>query len=389
MFPLEFIIECMPRTYNPIKDFFKRIWREFFSIYSLMAVIIIVSLLIFKFYWPERNTTPIEVAVKPAEIVELGPLHPRILDGLEATAEDKIMPRNVTVMVENNVESWPLIGLDKASIVYEALAEGRIPRFLAVFSSDTKIEKIGPVRSARTYYLELAKPFDGLYMHVGGSPDALIKIKAFGIADFDQYYFDKYYWRDNVTRYAPHNVYTSSDLINKLIEDRKLSTDSGFSGWKYKNSNILTEEALVSFVQPKDIVVSYTTGTYQAKYVYLKEKNQYQRYQAKEPMKLQDGANIFVDNVIVEEHNQTVYDAIGRKNMDIIGEGKAWIFRDGQSFEVTWKKSKTDELTRYFDKDLNEIELNRGKTWINIVEPGLFTYVQSIPATTTTPVVVQ
>lgn len=376
----------MPRTYNPIKNFFRRIGREIFSIYTVMIIVIIAGLLVYKFYWPERNIAPVPVVEKPTIIVEAGPLHPRILDGLEASAEDKTMARNVTVMVENNVEAWPLVGLDKASIVYEALAEGRIPRFLAVFSSDTKLDKIGPVRSARTYYLELAKPFDGLYMHVGGSPDALTKIKAFGIADFDQFFYDKYYWRDNVTRYAPHNVYTSSDLINKLIEARQLSTDSGFSGWKYKNSNILTEENLVSFEQPKDIVVSYTTGTYQAKYVYLKEKNQYQRYQAKEPMKLQDGANIFVDNVIVEEHNQTVYDAIGRKNMDIIGEGKAWIFRDGEVIEVTWKKSKTDELTRYFDKDLNEVELNRGKTWINIVVPGLFTYEQSAPVTPVVPV---
>lgn len=374
----------MPRTYNPIKDFFKKIWRELFSIYSLIAVVVIAGLLLFKFYWPERNTEPVRITNEPVTLVENGPAHPRILDGLEATAEDKTSTRNVAVMVENNVEAWPLVGLDKASIVYEALAEGRIPRFLAILSSDTTLAKIGPVRSARTYYLELAKPFDALYMHVGGSPDALSKIKAFFIADFDQFFFDKYYWRDEITRYAPHNVYSSSELMNALITDKKLATDSGFTGWMFKNPKIFTAEEQTAFVQPKDIVVSYTTGTYQAKYVYLKDKNQYQRYQAKEPMKLQDGSLIFTDNVIVEEHVQTVIDAIGRKKIDIVGEGKAWVFHNGEVIEATWKKSKTDELTRYYDKDQKEISLNRGKTWINIVETGLFAY-ESAPVVTTQP----
>src|SRR5690606_23920743 len=128
-------------------------------------------------------------------------------------------PRTVGIMIENHYDARPLSGLADASVVYEAPVEGNYTRFLAVFPEDAEVQKIGPVRSARTYYLDWVSEYpDMLYMHVGGSPDALEKIKTHGIFDFNEFYRGWYYWRDS-GRYAPHNVYTSSALFQKAMDE--------------------------------------------------------------------------------------------------------------------------------------------------------------------------
>lgn len=374
----------MPRTYNPILEFLKKIKRALFRILPLAlgAAVLFFGLYGGFTFWPSIATkfakNPVAVITNEAPSdLNQAPQFVRALDGKVVASVEEETPVNVSIMVENNLESWPLSGLDHASIVYEALAEGRIPRFLAILPYGENVEKIGPVRSARTYYLELQKAFDAIYMHVGGSPDGLKKIKEFGVRDFDQFFNSQYFWRDTV-RNAPHNVYTSAKLLTDLITEKQLDATEPFKGWIFKDAKKFTDEEKQN-LNVKDIVVSYTTGAYQAKYVFNADRNQYQRYQAKEKLKMLDGSEIYTDNVIIEEHNHTVYDVIGRRNIDIIGEGKAWIFRDGEAIQATWKKPTREELTRYYDSTGKEIELNRGKTWINIVEPDTFTY-DTMPA---------
>jgi hypothetical protein len=293
----------------------------------------------------------------------------RELDGVMIQDGEEKAPRNVAIMVENNVESWPLSGLDTASVVYEVLAEGRIPRYLLLGTYDTLGDQIGPVRSARPYFLELAAPFDAPYMHVGGSPEALENIKSWGIVDADQFFWSQYFWRAS-SRFAPHNVYTSQELIQEMLEARELEMTSDFAGWIFKDPEVIVEES----EKVDSIFVNYTNSTYQARYDFDPEKNQYQRYQAKRPLQMLDGEEVWIDNVIIEEHKHEVIDAVGRREIEIVGEGNAWIFRDGKMIEAQWKKEGRNALTRYYDEQGSEVSFNRGKTWVNIVEEGSFEY---------------
>ncbi|HWJ80121.1 MAG TPA: DUF3048 domain-containing protein, partial [Niallia sp.] len=98
---------------------------------------------------------------------DLVPIYP--LTGLPSKKEST--DRAVSVMINNHPKARPQTGLADADIVYEALAEGEVTRFLAIFQS-SKPEKIGPIRSSRDYYIELAKGYDSLYIAHGYSPEA-------------------------------------------------------------------------------------------------------------------------------------------------------------------------------------------------------------------------
>src|SRR5690606_30510274 len=110
---------------------------------------------------------------------------PSRLTGLQVDPD--INKRHVTgVMIENSPDARPQSGLQEADIVFEAIAEAGITRFLALYQ-DTEPKHIGPIRSARPYYLDFLMPFDAGYAHVGGSPTALQQIRQLKIKDLDQF----------------------------------------------------------------------------------------------------------------------------------------------------------------------------------------------------------
>ncbi len=127
------------------------------------------------------------------------------------------------IMVENSPEARPQSGLVDAGVVYEAIAEGGITRFVTFFQ-EAQPEVVGPVRSLRPYYIDWVRQFDAAVAHVGGSTQALRQVKAFGVKDLDEFANAGAYWRDSA-RYAPHNAYTSTENLDKLIKQKGF-TDS-------------------------------------------------------------------------------------------------------------------------------------------------------------------
>ena len=91
----------------------------------------------------------------------------------------------IAVMMDNSSDILPQAGLSAATVVYEALAESNITRLLAIFDSQIKLEKIGPIRSARNYFMDWAEEYHGLFMHVGGSPQALAIIDDYKFTNID------------------------------------------------------------------------------------------------------------------------------------------------------------------------------------------------------------
>ncbi|MCX6746071.1 MAG: DUF3048 domain-containing protein, partial [Candidatus Parcubacteria bacterium] len=288
----------------------------------------------------------------------------RKIDGLPALAESEANLYPVAIMVENAADSWPQSGLDKANLVIEAITEASIPRFVAIYANDDEIKKIGPVRSTRPYFLDWINIFQPLYMHVGGSPEALSDIKNddYKVFNFDQFFNGDYYWRDK-WRYAPHNVYTSSDLIKNALEAKNLQTPADFEMWKYKKDLEVDKRP----AQVNDIEINYALQFYKIKWQYNKDENNYIRYQNGEIHKMSDGEWIKAKNVIVQVNEMEVLDSMGRKRITTTGEGKAWIFRDGETIEGKWVKDSKNVREKYYDSNGNEIEFNGGTTWIEVI----------------------
>src|SRR5690554_5162744 len=131
------------------------------------------------------------------------------LTGLEVEDNDMNLDYRVLgVMIENSISARPQSGVIQADVVYEILSEGTITRFLALFHSQ-KPKRIGPVRSARTYYVQLAKGYDAIYSSAGGSPGGLKLVQSDYIDDISGLAYDGRYFTRSSDRYAPHNLYTS------------------------------------------------------------------------------------------------------------------------------------------------------------------------------------
>lgn len=293
-------------------------------------------------------------------------LVPRLLDGVPVPA-DQTNPTIIAAMIENIKESRPPSGLDKASVVYEALAEGGITRFLALFPAGQDIKEIGPIRSARPYYISWAEEYKPLYLHAGGSPQALSYLKTgkANLVDYNQFYHAPNFIRDR-SRPAPHNLYTNSFLMGDALNKLKLPAPT-YTPWTFKEE--LPIDQRPATVQ--DLVIDFSSFNYQVKYVYDRVNNRYVRYVGGQPHVTRDGSQIYTDNVVIE------YMKVGllpgekeRLDLQTVGTGSLLMFRDGTVVQGTWKKDSNSGRTQFLDQQGNILALNPGQTWIEALPTG-------------------
>jgi len=274
-------------------------------------------------------------------------------------SETNLFP--VAIMVENHVDSWPQSGLEKADLVYEAQAESTITRFLAFYATTEEIDRIGPVRSARPYYLDWAQGYDAAYFHCGGSPAALAEIKKNNIKDVNEF-FHPYFWRSD-KKLAPHNVFTSSEMIQDMLTDREYNTPKEYRVWKYKDDAPLTD-----LPAPSEFTIKFSNGNvYDVTWKYNPQNNDYTRYQNKSQHQMDNGAVLKAKNIIVTVNKTKVLDEIGRKEIGTVGNGQAFIFRDGIMIKAKWIKESDTDREYCVDEAGNEVEFNGGTTWVEII----------------------
>lgn len=305
----------------------------------------------------EASTVQLNIATTTPQIVCADCVR-RLLDG-EMVKPEFANLRPYAVMIDNFPSARPQSGLSSAGLVYEAPAEGGITRYLAFFSPDKTISEIGPVRSARVYFLNWAKELGATYIHVGGSPEALELAKNLGKSDVNEFFKGSYFWRSN-TRSAPHNVLISSDNLNKYRSD---SNESGLElkPWQYKDS-ATSSVAIIS-----QIKIKYTTG-YSVYWQYQPETNDYERYLDNAPHVDASGTKITAKNIIVQLASFKVTDDKLRLEMSSALSGQALLCQDGDCKLGTWKKNNAVSRAIYYYKNGEEFIFNAGVTWIEVTE---------------------
>ena len=300
----------------------------------------------------------------PQKIVKKITEKARALDGVYINRLDE-EKYPVAVMIDNKYEAMPWSGLSYANFVFEAPVEGGLTRFLAIYSTDREIEKIGPVRSVRPYFIDWAMEFGAILAHCGGSPKALAeiqnseKIRSLNLDEFSENF---YFWRAG-DRFAPHNLYTSSDRLDRARDEKLDSQKLTFSSWQFKDEAFESERG-----DTKQVRINF--GIYKSQdaiWKYDKNKNFYVRYYGAKVSQDDSGSLILAKNIAVMETDIWVIDSLSRRKITTIGSGDALVFQDGLKIEATWEKKSQDERLRFYDKSGSEIQFNRGTTWVEVV----------------------
>lgn len=289
----------------------------------------------------------------------------RRLDGVCVNKEAKnLWP--VAIMIDNHPDAWPQFGIAQANLVYNTLVEGGHTRLMAIFAGQEKIEKIGPVRSARPYYLIWAAELNAIYGHSGGSPEALEKIKEWQILDWNEItsYGPEYFERD-YNYETPHNLFTSNEKIAQARVDWELSDKiPEYTPWQFKTNATSTTEVTTI------IKIDYTSGSlFDVWYEYNTSTQKYLRFQNEDPYldgltEEQVGVKNLIIQIVPEEEH---LDAEDRLHIDTLGEGKAIIFYNGKMVQGSWKKKFLEERTIFYDDQNQEIVFEPGNIWVEVV----------------------
>jgi hypothetical protein len=276
--------------------------------------------------------------------------------------------RALAVMINNHPDARPQSGLYKADIVYELLAEGDITRFLAVFQSE-KPENIGPVRSARAYYLELAKGLNALYIAHGYSPEAKEMLDQGYIDNLNGMDYDGTLFKRASFRKAPHNSYITFENVLKGAQLKKYSmTESppAFSFLTEEKSKKITGDTAAS------VRVTYSSNNmFDCLYQYDSELGRYKRFSGGEQtVDLETKDPILLDNIFIVEAVHQVIDSDGHRHINLQSGGKGYLLQKGKVNQVEWK-NVNNRIVPY--KDGKEVPFVQGKTWVNVIPttPGL------------------
>ncbi|MEH7306728.1 DUF3048 domain-containing protein [Neobacillus drentensis] len=311
----------------------------------------------------EKPVTP-EAPKPPAE----KPVDPYFYPLTGVGSKESTDTRAVAVMINNHPKARPQSGLNKADLIYEILAEGDITRFLAVFQSE-KPEKIGPVRSARDYYIFLAKGLNALYIAHGYSPEAKKLLNSNYIDNLNGMVYDGTLFKRSKTRKAPHNSYITYENILKGAKQKKYSMAKGPAPFKFMTEE---ESKNIPGTAAKSVRITYSKGGISnSRFDFDTATGKYKRFSGDEQtVDLDTKAPVLVDNIFIIEAKHQFIDSYGRREIDFESGGKAYLLQKGKVNQVEWK-NKNGEIVPV--KNGEEVPLVQGKTWINVVptNPGL------------------
>ena len=308
---------------------------------------------------PEQTATKVESEPEPEPepVIYYSPL-----TGNEVDTEADTTQPVTAVIIENSPEARPQSGLKNSGVVFEAIAEGGITRFLVLYQ-EQKPQLIGPVRSVRMYFVDWLAAFNASVAHVGGSSEALQEVRNGNYRDIDQFFNSGYYWRSS-DRYAPHNVYTSFKNLDALNKEKGY-TSSSYTGFSREDTQASETPTATS------IDVTISSYTYNSHYDYDAESNTYLRSMAGTAHLDREDGQIAPRVVIAMMVNEsTVIEDGYREDIQTTGSGTAYIFQDGEVIKATWKKaSRTSQIT-FTDSAGEDVALARGQTWISAVPNG-------------------
>ena len=279
---------------------------------------------------------------------------------------DKVAKNRIVTCVINNIDrAMPQSGLSQADIMYECVVEGGITRLMGVFQDYKKIKKLGPVRSARHYYVDYSTEYKAVYAHFGQTKYAVREMKKMKTEELSglSALGYKVFYRDN-SRVAPHNAYTDGEKICLGIKEAK-----------FKNTNKLKEDRFDFNYEVEELNAD---NAKKCNYIDLKYNSyshphfeyidgRYYRWQYN-TKHIDDitGEQLSYENVIIQFAKYSNIDRNGYQDVDLIGEGKGYYCTEGKYIPITWAKTGKKSFTNFFTEDGKDLKVNPGNTFISV-----------------------
>ncbi len=325
---------------------------------SLFFFALSIILLIIYFATPKKTET---VAPQPIQtIVKEEPVIPPIVDSSSSQ-------RPLAIMIDTNIGDAKHAGLQESYVNYEMIVEGGLTRIMAIYK-DKDVNVVGPVRSARHYFLDYALEHDAVYAHFGWSPYAEENIKSLKVQNINGMIETSPFARDRKLP-SPHNVFTSTTKLRNIFE--KLNYSSTSNNWQvftYSNEEIeldklgqnnLQNASRVSMTYSSSEYRTYTYDTLN-KY-YLRSKNGSAHIDRRTDKQLH-----YKNIIIMKVENKTI-DKEGRQELKTTGTGEGYFITDGYAVPIKWTKEKRNSKTVYSYLNGEMLKLNNGNTFIQIV----------------------
>jgi Protein of unknown function (DUF3048) N-terminal domain/Protein of unknown function (DUF3048) C-terminal domain len=287
----------------------------------------------------------------------------------------------VAVMVDDHSDARPQSGFSTASVVWQAPAEGGIPRYMLVFQDQVPGD-VGPVRSARLYYVQWASELRALYVHSGGSPQALATLRAKGngqlVYNADEFAWGRFFRRVAFNN-APHNLYSTGKQLRSLATTRGAKDGAIDWPWRFAPDAPIGLRPVGGRIQ-----VAYRANS--IRYDYDRLTNTYLRSVSGEKAQIDRSTKgrVAPKNVVVMlMHFGPLNDGSGKARLEaqVTGTGPAWISSNGITIKGTWKKANQTAPTSFFDAAGKPVRLAVGQTFIQVMPYGsAMTFTKGKPA---------
>ncbi len=276
--------------------------------------------------------------------------------------------RPYAVVINNMHVAKPQSGISQADLYYEVLSEGDITRIVAIFQGPNS-EKIGPIRSARHYFLDFALDNDAAFFHYGQSPQAEKALKSLAINNLNGIYDSKTYWRDtkrsNIPKMLEHSAYTDSQKMAEGVE--RMGYDQEINDNYESMFDFYEEETVPGKSEKADKINVDYSGSYYSDFEFDSKTGLYNKFDAGKPhVDEEKDIQLTVANVIIQNAKMNVIngDNAGRREVQLVSSGDGYLATKGVYIPISWKKASHQSPTQWFDSAGNKLKLNKGKTWI-------------------------
>ncbi len=280
--------------------------------------------------------------------------------------------RPIAIIFNNTKAAVPQSGISQADVVYEAPMEGGDVRLLGIFQDYSNLEKIGSVRSARTYFIAFALEYDAIFAHYGKAwtCEYLLNESFVDHMDGTGGVGSTVYYRTS-DRKAPHNAYASTSGLQAGIEKMKFTTTHKANykdHFQFAEENapvVLSEGTDAGYVKP-----GYSIN--KSWFEYNSNEGVYYRFQFEGPhIDEMNQQQLTYKNILIQYVPYSIYEGSSYLNLNVWDGGKGKFITNGKAIDITWKKDSQYGATRYYDASGKEIQLNPGKTWVSVVQTSM------------------